>query len=237
MPPVPPWVSSRSDQQGADHRRPVGAGVVAAGGPALAERRSSRRSGGRRPRPRGPACARGTRWWRRSARRPRGRRTRPRGGRRRPAAAASRAGPAMSGPATAEMTSLPLPSDAAPDPRPDLAVAEPHDPLVPHPHRAAQTPTTRRTMSARPSPQRHEVGHLHRARVGLVGRLQDEAVVDGSAGSSSPGLAGPISQRPCSGVPRSAAKQAGESNRGRQSQSTEPSRPTRAAVPVSPRTA
>src|SRR4051794_26858113 len=49
--------------------------------------------------------------------------------------------------------------------------------------------------------------------------------------------AGPISQRPCSGVPRSAAKQAGESNRGRQSQSTEPSRPTRAAVAVSPRAA
>jgi hypothetical protein len=35
-------------------------------------------------------------------------------------------------------------------------------------------------------------------------------------------------------VPSSAAKQAGASNRGRQSQSMEPSRPTRAAVRQSP---
>jgi hypothetical protein len=41
---------------------------------------------------------------------------------------------------------------------------------------------------------------------------------------------GAITQRPCSGPPRMAAKQAGESNRGRQSQSTEPSRETSAAV-------
>src|SRR5437588_135559 len=37
---------------------------------------------------------------------------------------------------------------------------------------------------------------------------------------------GAMSQRPCSGVPSSAAKQASESNRGQQSQSIEPSRPT-----------
>ena len=37
--------------------------------------------------------------------------------------------------------------------------------------------------------------------------------------------AGAICQRPCSGVPRSAAKQAGESNRGKHSQSIEPSEP------------
>ncbi len=48
---------------------------------------------------------------------------------------------------------------------------------------------------------------------------------------------GPISQRPLPGSPRRAAKQAGESNRGRQSQSTEPSRPTSAAVAVSPMSA
>jgi hypothetical protein len=41
---------------------------------------------------------------------------------------------------------------------------------------------------------------------------------------------GPSSQRPCSGVPSSAAKQAAESTRGTQNQSIEPSQPTRAAV-------
>jgi hypothetical protein len=49
--------------------------------------------------------------------------------------------------------------------------------------------------------------------------------------------AGPRSHRPCSGPPRSAAKQAWESKRGRQSQSTEPSRPISAAVPESPTSA
>ena len=47
-------------------------------------------------------------------------------------------------------------------------------------------------------------------------------------------LAGEIAQRPLSFVPRSAAKQAPESKRGRQSQSMEPSRPTSAPVSVSP---
>ena len=46
--------------------------------------------------------------------------------------------------------------------------------------------------------------------------------------------AGAISQRPCSGSPSKAAKHAPESNRGRQSQSMEPSRPTNAAVWQSP---
>ncbi len=40
--------------------------------------------------------------------------------------------------------------------------------------------------------------------------------------------------RPCSGPPSRAAKQAGESKRGRQSQSMEPRRETRAAVSPSP---
>jgi len=44
------------------------------------------------------------------------------------------------------------------------------------------------------------------------------------------GSVGAISQRPCSGVPSSAAKQAAESKRGRQSQSIEPARETSAAV-------
>lgn len=46
--------------------------------------------------------------------------------------------------------------------------------------------------------------------------------------------AGAMRQRPWSGVPSSAAKQAAESNRGQHSQSIEPSRPTRAAVSQSP---
>src|SRR6185437_1041069 len=45
---------------------------------------------------------------------------------------------------------------------------------------------------------------------------------------------GASSQRPCSGVPSSAAKHAAASKRGRQSQSMEPSTPTRAAVRMFP---
>jgi hypothetical protein len=41
-------------------------------------------------------------------------------------------------------------------------------------------------------------------------------------------------QRPCSGRPSSAAKQAGESNRGQHSQSMDPSRATSAALRQSP---
>ena len=41
---------------------------------------------------------------------------------------------------------------------------------------------------------------------------------------------GANSQRPCSGVPSNAAKQAAESNLGKQSQSIEPSRATKAPV-------
>jgi hypothetical protein len=49
--------------------------------------------------------------------------------------------------------------------------------------------------------------------------------------------AGVIRQCPCCSVPSSAAKQAGESNRGRHSQSTEPSRLTSAADCMSPMSA
>jgi hypothetical protein len=45
---------------------------------------------------------------------------------------------------------------------------------------------------------------------------------------------GAISQRPCSALPSKAAKHAGESNRGQQSQSIEPPRLTSAAVSPSP---
>ena len=47
-------------------------------------------------------------------------------------------------------------------------------------------------------------------------------------------MRGATIQRPCSGVPSSAAKQAPESKRGKQAQSIEPSRPTSAAVWRSP---
>ncbi len=48
------------------------------------------------------------------------------------------------------------------------------------------------------------------------------------------GSAGAMRQRPLSGVPTRAAKQAGLSNRGQHSQSIEPSRLTRAALWQSP---
>jgi hypothetical protein len=51
------------------------------------------------------------------------------------------------------------------------------------------------------------------------------------------GPSGAIFHRPWSGVPSRAAKQAGESNRGRQSQSIDPSVPTRATVWQSPMSA
>ena len=54
---------------------------------------------------------------------------------------------------------------------------------------------------------------------------------------SAGGSAGAIRHRPCSGVPSSAAKQAPESKRGKQSQSMDPSRLTRAAVWQSPMSA
>ena len=52
-----------------------------------------------------------------------------------------------------------------------------------------------------------------------------------------PPAAGASSQWPFAPSPSSAAKQAGESNRGRHSQSIEPSRPTSAAVCRSPSSA
>ncbi len=55
--------------------------------------------------------------------------------------------------------------------------------------------------------------------------------------SQSSAPSGASRQWPCSSSPSRAAKQLGESNRGRQSQSTEPSRPTSAAVCRSPMSA
>ena len=74
---------------------------------------------------------------------------------------------------------------------------------------------------------RHQVyrGLHHRCQLMRGSREHDCARI-GSTGSSF--------HRPWRGSPSSAAKQAPESNRGRQSQSIEPSRPTRAAVCRSP---
>ena len=82
--------------------------------------------------------------------------------------------------------------------------------------------------------RRHEVEHAHRALVGLPDRLEHERVVQIPALVVVPPSTGAISQRPFSGVPSSAAKQAPESKRGKQSQSIEPPRSTSAAVCRSP---
>ena len=78
-----------------------------------------------------------------------------------------------------------------------------------------------------------ELGLEHERVVAVTG----DAIA--SSGGPSPGwaLGGAIRQKPFSRIADRAAKQAGESKRGRHSQSIEPSRPTIAAVWVSPMTA
>ena len=81
--------------------------------------------------------------------------------------------------------------------------------------------------------QRHEVDQHRLGTLGLEAGLEDRGageVASRDAAGASSDCRGAISHRPFSGVPSSAAKQAGESKRGRQSQSIEPSRPTKAAV-------
>ena len=78
--------------------------------------------------------------------------------------------------------------------------------------------------------QRHEVDQRDGALGGFEARFQDQRVAAIAAGDAcAVRRCGAISQRPCSGVPSSAAKQASESKRGQHSQSIEPSRPTSAA--------
>ena len=81
----------------------------------------------------------------------------------------------------------------------------------------------------------HEVGDPQQAVVGLEVGLQDQRARPGTA-RRVPRISpiGAIFQRPFSSSPSRAAKQRAESKRGRQSQSIEPSRPTSAAVCVSP---
>ena len=86
--------------------------------------------------------------------------------------------------------------------------------------------------------RRHEVEDARdRAVLRLPARLEDERVVEVAARARRRGATARASQRPLSGPPSSAAKQAPESKRGKQSQSIEPSRSTSAAVCRSPRSA
>jgi len=64
------------------------------------------------------------------------------------------------------------------------------------------------------------------SRISVSARYRREA--------ARPPCCGAMSQRPLSGVPSNAAKQASESNRGQHSQSIDPSRPTSAALRQSP---
>ena len=93
-------------------------------------------------------------------------------------------------------------------------------------------PTTMRTRSDCAPANRHEIDQRDRAGIGFPFGLEDERI----------GTVAPLASKafpeelplPFSAVPRSAAKQAGESKRGRHSQSIEPSLPTSAALWQSP---
>ena len=93
---------------------------------------------------------------------------------------------------------------------------------------------TKRTIVELLGAHRHEIDQRRRAVVGLEMRFENERVWAGSARVILAVCRGAISQRPCSGVPSSAAKQASESKRGQHSQSIEPSRATSAALLQSP---
>ena len=96
-------------------------------------------------------------------------------------------------------------------------------------------PSTMRTTDELPGGGGHEVDQRDAAVLRLEDRLQDQRagpVLRG--GRATGGSAGAIRQRPLSGVPTSAAKQAALSKRGQHSQSIEPSRLTSAALWQSP---
>ena len=119
--------------------------------------------------------------------------------------------------------------DAA-HPRHDLAEVEADHELRAHRHDpldALDDPDDVRGLAAR----RHEVDRADAPSARLVGRLEHERVapVGRRAGASAP-TAGASTQRPWSGVPRSDAKHAPESKRGKQHQSIDPSRLDSAAV-------
>jgi len=100
------------------------------------------------------------------------------------------------------------------------------------------------TVPESPSTTRTRLGSRVRGGMKSVTRTVPAGVSHRESRTSVPGryarlvqrppLVGARRQNPLSSVPSSAARQAGESKRGRQSQSTEPSRPTMAAVSWSP---
>ena len=71
------------------------------------------------------------------------------------------------------------------------------------------------------------------ARLGELGFEHERGEAVSARHAENPDV-GAMIQRPCSGVPKSDAKQAAESKCGRHSQSIDPSRPTSAAVCMSP---
>ena len=83
---------------------------------------------------------------------------------------------------------------------------------------------------------RHAVDQANGPSGRLERRLEDKGVISISPRARAPRAdpAGAMRQNPFPSSPRIRAKQAPESKRGRHSQSIEPSRPTRAAVWVSP---
>ena len=121
------------------------------------------------------------------------------------------------------------------DPRRDRSVVRAQGELHPHRDPASQAfddaHQTRRSLAA----SGHEVDHPDRA----VRRLELASRARGFPAGSDETLArvapaGASSQRPCRSSPSSAEKHEGESKRGRQSQSIDPLRPTRAAACRSP---
>ena len=82
--------------------------------------------------------------------------------------------------------------------------------------------------------RRHEIDQADAPLGGREGRLEDQRAFRYRLSVTPAGTCGAICHRPFFGSPSSAAKQLSESNRGRQSQSIDPFRPTRAAVSQSP---
>ena len=108
-------------------------------------------------------------------------------------------------------------------------VVEPDDQIAPHVYLAPPTFDDTHDIGL-VATHRHEVDHRDDAAFGLENGLQDQGVIPISTVDSADGVSGRYLQRPLSRSPNSAAKQAAESNRGKQAQSMDPSLPTSAAV-------
>ena len=137
-----------------------------------------------------------------------------------------------SGPPMAVITGSPSIVTAA-HPGLDGAVVEPHPPLVVHPDRAADPGEPADQVDPSVA-ARHHVGEGDHARVGGergLERRPRRRRSGGSTGSRRRARTASGRGRRCRAAP---ARQAGESKRGRHSQSTEPLVPTSAAVRRSP---